>query len=132
MTSNLQYLRSETEDIGLFYFIIILQHEIIYIPEKMANPFPEVTEPNCRLPSPTMEEGKVTIKEEIPAEEETCSVYIQEDDVKTEIKEFQGMFGKSVSEKRRLCSKNSCPNSGRKLLFTPDHRFPTERHILII
>ena len=97
MTSNLQYLRSQTEDIGLFCFIIILQHEIIFIAEKMANPFPEVTEPNFRLSSPTMEVEKVTIKEEIPAEEETCSVYIQEDDVKTEIKEFQGMFGKSMT-----------------------------------
>ena len=63
----------------------------------MANPFPEVMEPICPLPSSTLEEEKVTIKEEISAEEETCSVYIQEDDVKTEIKEFQGMFVKSMS-----------------------------------
>ena len=36
-----------------------------------------------------MEEGKVTIKEEISTVEDTCTVYVAEEDIKEEITENQ-------------------------------------------
>ena len=42
------------------------------------------------MPEEKMEKEKVFFKEELSTEEETSTVYVQEDDVKVEITEIQG------------------------------------------
>ena len=48
----------------------------VHIPDRMAE---------------IMEEDKVTIKEEISTVEDTCTVYVTEEDIKEESTEDQGM-----------------------------------------